>query len=109
MNLAWQEVLAGEPGKALAASDRSLSLQPDDLAAELNRAHALMYLDRGAEARTAYEAHKADLLPDDNKSWRQAVMEDFAELRKAGRQHPLMAEVEAALGIAGKPQAHPVQ
>jgi tetratricopeptide (TPR) repeat protein len=103
VNLASQALLAGEPGKALAACDRSLSLQPGDLSAELNRAHALMYLDRGAEARTAYEAHKADLFPDDNKPWPQVVAEDFAELRKAGRAHPLMAEVEAALGIAGKP------
>ena len=93
--------MAGEPGKAIAACDRSLALQPGDLAAEINRAHALMYLDRGAEARTAYEAHKADLY--DNKPWPQVVAEDFAELRKAGRQHPLMAEVEAALGITGKP------
>jgi hypothetical protein len=101
--LAWQAVLAGDPGKAIAACDRSLGLQPGDLVAEINRAHALMYLDRGAEARTAYEAHKADLFPGDSKPWPQVVVEDFAELRKAGRQHPLMAEVEAALGITGKP------
>ena len=101
--LAWQALLAGEPGKAIAACDRSLSLQPGDLAAELNRAHALMYLDRGPEARTAYEAHKADLFSADNKPWPQVVMEDFAKLRKAGREHPLMAEIEAAFGITGKP------
>ena len=101
--LAWQALLAGEPGKAIAACDRSLSLQPGDLTAELNRAHALMYLDRGAEARTVYEAHKTDLFPDDKKPLPQVVVEDFAELRKAGREHPLMAEIEAALGIAGKP------
>jgi hypothetical protein len=33
----------------------------------------------------------------------QVGAEDFAELRKVGREHPLMAEIEAALGIAGKP------
>jgi len=31
------------------------------------------------------------------------VASDFAELRKAGQEHPLMAEIEAALGITGKP------
>jgi tetratricopeptide (TPR) repeat protein len=102
-NLAWQAVLAGEPDKAIAACERSLALQPGDLFAEINRAHALMYLDRGAEARTIYEAHKADLFPDDRKPWPQVVVEDFAELRKAGREHPLMAEIEVALGITGKP------
>ena len=100
--LAGQALLAGEPDKALAACERSLALQPGDLTAEINRAHALMYLNRGAEARAVYEAHKADLLPD-NKAWRQLVAEDFAELRKAGREHPLMAEIEAALDITGKP------
>ena len=61
-----------------------------------------MYLDRGAEARTVYEEHKADLFAD-NKPWPQVVVEDFAEFRKAGREHPLMAEIEAALGMTGKP------
>ena len=100
--LAGQALLAGEPDKALAACERSLVLQPGDLTAEINRAHALMYLDRSAEARTIYEAHKADLFTD-NKPWPQAVAEDFAEFRKAGREHPLMAEIEAALDIMGKP------
>jgi tetratricopeptide (TPR) repeat protein len=100
--LAGFALMAGEPGKAIAACERSLALQAGDLTAELNRAHALMYLDRGAEALAAYEAHKADLFSD-NKPWGQQVAEDFAELRKAGREHPLMAEIEAALGITGKP------
>jgi len=101
-NVAWRALLAGEPDKAIAACERSLALQPGDLTAEINRAHALMYLDRGVDARAIYEAHKADLFPD-NKSWPLAVAEDFAELRKARREHPLMAEIEAALGITGKP------
>ena len=100
--LAGLALLAGEPDKALAACERSLALQPGDPTAELNRAHALMYLDRGAEARTVYEAHKADLFAD-NKPWPQMVAEDFAEFRKAGREHPQMAEIEAALGMTGKP------
>ena len=102
INLAWQALLAGDPRKAFAACERSLALQAGDLYAEINRAHALMYLDRGADARTVYEARKADLFPD-KRPWPQVVVEDFAELRKAGREHPLMAEVEAALGITGKP------
>jgi tetratricopeptide (TPR) repeat protein len=101
-NLAWLALVAGEPDKAIATCEQSLALQPDDPVAEINRAHALMYLGRGAEARALYEAYKAVLFPD-NKTWPQTVAEDFAELRKAGREHPQMAEIEAALGIAGKP------
>src|SRR5262249_1715448 len=100
--LAGLALLAGEPDKAMAACERSLALYPGDLLAEMNRAHALMYLGRGAEARAIYEAHQADLFPD-HKAVPQEVADDFAELRKAGREHPLMAEIEAALGITGKP------
>jgi tetratricopeptide (TPR) repeat protein len=100
--LAGQALLAGEPEKAITASERSLALRPGDLTAELNRAHALMYLDRGAEALTIYEKHKADLFSD-NTPWTGMVADDFAEFRKAGHPHPLMGKVEAALGIAGKP------
>ena len=101
-NLAWLALLAGEPDKAIAACERTLALQPGDPFAEINRAHALMYLGRGAEARTVYEAQKATLFPD-NKTWSQTVAEDFGVLRKAGREHPQMTEIEAALGTTAKP------
>jgi hypothetical protein len=43
----------------------------------------------------------AAAFPDnEDKTWQQVVGEDFAELRKAGLDHPQMAEIEAALGIA---------
>jgi tetratricopeptide (TPR) repeat protein len=101
-NLAWYALLAGEPAKALGACDKSLALQPGDLAAETNRAYALMYAGLGEEARAIHAARKDDVFPDDNKPWPQVVAEDFAELRKAGRAHPQMAEIEAAFGSAPK-------
>jgi tetratricopeptide (TPR) repeat protein len=100
--LAWQALLAGAPAKALGACDKSLALQPGDLAAELNRAHALMYVGRVEEARAIHVAHKDDVFADSNKPWPQVVAEDFEELRKAGRAHPQMAEIEAAFGPAPK-------
>jgi tetratricopeptide (TPR) repeat protein len=103
VTLSWQALLAGEPAKALGACDRSLALQPGELAAELNRAHALMYVGRDQEARAIHVAHKRDVLEDGNKPWPQVVAEDFDELRKAGRAHPQMAEIEAELGSAPRP------
>ena len=97
--LAWQALLAGEPAKALGACDKSLALQPGDLTAEINRAYALMYAGRGEEARAVHAAHKDDVFPDGNKPWLEVVVEDFAELRKAGRAHPQMALIEAAFGL----------
>src|SRR3954451_13544939 len=50
--------------------------------------------------KRVYLAHKDKLLPDnDNQPWQQVITEDFAELRKAGRVHPQMAEIEAAFKV----------
>jgi len=99
--VAWDARVAGEPARALAAAERSLSLAPGDLTAETNRVHALMYLGRAQEARALYLAHKGKLLPDD-KLWQHAITEDFAELRKAGRAHPQMAEIETAFKVGSE-------
>ena len=65
-----------------------------------NRAHALMFLGKAAEAREAYLAHKDKQIPQSaNKTWQQAIAADFVELRMAGLDHPQMVEIEAALGI----------
>jgi tetratricopeptide (TPR) repeat protein len=101
--VAWDALMAGEPAKALTAAERSLSLAPGHLTAETNRVHALMYLGRAQEARALYLAHKDKLLPDNNnQSWQQAITEDFAELRKAGRAHPQMAEIETAFKVGAQ-------
>jgi predicted Zn-dependent protease len=100
--LAWQALLAGEPAKALGACDKSLALQPGDLTTEINRAYALMYAGRVEESRAIHVAHKDDVFADGNKPWPQVVAEDFDELRKAGRAHPQMAEIEGAFGPAPK-------
>lgn len=101
--LAWHALIANEPAQALDAAERALMAEPWQLWTETNHAHALMYLGRAAEAKTLYLAHKGETLNGEGtKTWEQAITEDFAELRKAGLEHPQMAEIEAALGI-GKP------
>jgi tetratricopeptide (TPR) repeat protein len=100
--LAWQALLAGDPAKALGACDKSLALQPGDLSAEINRAYALMYAGRAQESHAIHVAHKDDVFADGNKPWPQVVAEDFDELRKAGRAHPQMADIEAALASTPK-------
>lgn len=32
----------------------------------------------------------------EGRTWKEAVLADFAELRRAGIDHPLMAEIEAS-------------
>ncbi len=59
-----------------------------------------MFLGRADEARAIYLAHKDALIPNnDNKPWQQVIAEDFAEFRKAGLNHPMMAEIEKAFGV----------
>ena len=82
--------------------DEGSKVKAGDLIAETNHAHALMFLGRVDEARALYLAHRNDIVSStSNKTWSQAVAEDFAEFRKAGLVNPLMDEIEAALGAKG--------
>ena len=100
-NLSWAALLAREFAQALDAAERAFADRPDSRwAATANRAHALMFLGRVAEAREAYLAHRDMRSPQiANKTWQQVIAADFVELRKAGLDHPQMVEIEAALGI----------
>ena len=94
-------LLARDFTKALNVADRAHALLPDDLMIETNRAHALMFSEREKEAKALYLAHKGEQLPEqDNKLWEQVIADDFVELRKAGVTHPMMADIENALGIS---------
>jgi hypothetical protein len=85
----------------LTAADSAHALLPDDLSIETNRAHALMFLERGEDCKALYLAHKGKPLSgQDAQLWERAIVEDFAEFRKAGLTHPMMADVEKELGVS---------
>jgi TPR repeat protein len=99
--LSWHALFAREFAQALDAAERALKADPDLLWIATNRAHALMYLGRPAEAREVYLMHRdKQIIQHENKTWQQVIAEDFDELRKAGLDHPQMAEIGAALGTA---------
>jgi TPR repeat protein len=104
MNLegvAWRALLAREFTKASSVADRARALLPDDLSIETNRAHALMFLGHREEARALYLAHKGKPLPGQHgRLWERAIAQDFAEFRKAGLTHPMMADIEKELGVS---------
>ena len=85
--------------KALAAAERAHALLPDNLWIETNRAHALMFLGREQDAHVIYLDYKGKRLSDD-ASWESVIANDFAEFRKAGLRHPMMADIEKALDIS---------
>ena len=99
--LAYELILARDFTKALEASDLVLSIAPDQIWWNMNRAHALMFLARVDEARALYLQYHGKKLVED-KSWDTIVLEDFAELRKAGLSHPLMDEIEKRLAAGGE-------
>jgi TPR repeat protein len=99
--VAWIALFAREFAKALTVAVRAHALLPDDLEIETNRAHAFMFLGRGQEARALYLAHKEEPISgQDGKQWERVIAEDFAEFRKAGLTHPMMADIEKELGVS---------
>jgi predicted Zn-dependent protease len=77
---------------ALDAANSALAASPDLDWLKINKAHALMFLRRTDEARQIYLGQKG-ANPDDK--WRQSIRTDFAELRSAGLEAPLMHDIEA--------------
>jgi TPR repeat protein len=104
-SLAWHALFAREFTKALTASDRSHALLPNDLEIETNRAHALMFLERGEESKALYLAHRGKPMSEqDARLWESVIAEAFAQFRKAGLTHPMMAETEKELGVSPDPR-----
>jgi hypothetical protein len=103
-SVAWYALFAREFTKALTVADRAHALFRDDLMIVTNRAHALMFLGRGEDAKALYLAHKGEPLTEqDARLWESIIVEDFAEFRKAGLTHSMMADIEKELGVASPP------
>ena len=97
----WYALFARDFTKALAVAERAHAFIPDDHWFEISRAHALMFLERGEEAQALYLAYKGKPVSEqDAKLWERVIAEDFAEFRKAGLTHPMMADIEKALGVS---------
>src|SRR5262249_34958345 len=100
-NVAWYALFAREFAKALTATDRVHTLIPDNREFDINRAHALMFLERGKESKALYLAHKGEPVSErDARLWEHVIADDFAEFRKAGLTHPMMVEIEKELGVS---------
>jgi tetratricopeptide (TPR) repeat protein len=99
--LAYTCLLQSDFATALEAADQAISLAPDAIWLYTNRAHALMFLGRTDEARTLYLKYSGHKDVQKGKSWEAVILEDFADLRKAGLTKPLMDEIEAKFTARG--------
>jgi hypothetical protein len=100
-SLSFLFILDNDFATALAASDQAILLAPDKIWLYTNRAHALMLLGRTDEARALYLRYHGEQKVADDKSWDTLILDDFAELRKAGLTSPLMDEIEKRFAAGG--------
>ena len=103
-DLAFTFILARDFDNALQSVDQVILLAPDEVWLYANRAHALMFLGREDEARALYLRYRdeKDVL---GKPWGTVILEDFAELRKAGLTNSLMEEIAKCLSVSGSQPA----
>jgi CHAT domain-containing protein/tetratricopeptide (TPR) repeat protein len=97
--VAWYALLSHHFKEALAASDRAHALGPANLAVEINRAHALLFMGRIGEARAIYFAHKGKPMSlTDDRMWEDVIANDFEALRKGGLDRSAARRINAKLG-----------
>jgi tetratricopeptide (TPR) repeat protein len=99
--MAYDFVLVDNFATALEAADQAISLAPNKTWLYTNRAHALMFAGSTEEARSLYLKYRGKKDVWNGKSWETAILEDFAEFRKAGLTNPLMDEIEKLFTSAG--------
>ena len=99
--MAFYLLLAHDFADALQAADQTISVAPDQIWLYTNRAHALMFLGRADEARALYLKYRDEKNVQDGKSWPIIILQDFAELHKAGLRNPLMEEIQKDFRSAG--------
>jgi WD40 repeat protein len=92
-NFADAALKAGDFPKALEAADLGVRFGPKEIWIRMNRAHALMFLDRRKEARAEYEKYRGTVLPS-GRLWEEGVLDDFTEYRAHFHQHQLMTDIE---------------
>lgn len=96
-SLAWTALLAKKYEDALSAAERGLSLAPQELWIETNRAHALLLLGRVQEARDIYVGKRGTRVWG-KVLWEDAVRDDFNTLERVPIETPLFSEMEASMG-----------
>lgn len=95
-DVSFDLLLARRPEDALARAGEAQKLAPDAMWAEVDRAHALLFLGRFDEAREIYLRDSAQAYGD-GRTVAAAVRDDFAEFAKFHIDTPDMKRIEALL------------
>ena len=97
MEVGWYQLFNRKPRESIAASQKALELAPDDaVVINTNLAHAYLFDNQLEKAKAIYLENK-DAKVDDERTFSQAVLDDFKELQEAGITHPDMEKIKALL------------
>ena len=85
-NLAWVQLITKDFAGALSTAGGGSEADTLFPPLQANHAHALLFLGRADEARAIYLKHRGEKVDIDgtDKTWDQAILEDFDELEKNG-------------------------
>ncbi len=99
-SLSWYQLLAGDFAGALGSTDEALKLEPTDLVATMNRAHALLFLGREKEAEVIYVANVGKKM-DSDQPWDEGVLDDLTSLENEGFTNADVARIRTLMRKAG--------
>jgi hypothetical protein len=98
LSLAWYHLFDRKPREAIAASLKALELSPHNAAMiKVTLAHSYLFDNQFDKAKAIYLENKNAKLRDDERTFREAVLDDFKELEEAGVTHPDMGKIKALL------------
>jgi tetratricopeptide (TPR) repeat protein len=97
LSLAWYHLFDQNPREAIAASLKALELSPHNAAMiKVTLAHSYLFDNQFDKAKAIYLENK-DAKLDDERTFSQAVLEDFKELQDAGITHSDMEKIKGLL------------
>jgi tetratricopeptide (TPR) repeat protein len=103
IGLAWFQLFSRDFSGSLASSDEAIKLNPKDLAAQTNRAHALLFLGRTKDAEAIYLGHRGEkVFANSDEKWEDAILTDFDDLLRVGITNPQFARLRGLLKPVAK-------
>jgi uncharacterized protein YecT (DUF1311 family)/sugar lactone lactonase YvrE/tetratricopeptide (TPR) repeat protein len=98
LSLAWYHLFDRKPREAIAASLKALEFSPHNAAMiKVTLAHGYLFDNQFDKAKAIYLENKNAKLRNDERTFRQDVLDDFKELEEAGVTHPDMEKIKALL------------
>jgi tetratricopeptide (TPR) repeat protein len=105
LSLAWYYLFDRNAREAMAASLKALELSPRNGAMiNVTLAHSYLFDNQFDKAKAIYLENKNAKLRDDERTFSQAVLDDFKKLEEAGVTHPDMEKIKALIASETKAQ-----